>query len=91
MVDPGIPLVAFVMAVINFYGDLRAGIQIVHDDIKWSKSYKKEADDMVESLRLQKEKLEQWKREWLVLNYTPETLLKHFWGEEGHSSIRQRL
>lgn len=79
------------MTVISWYGNLRLGVQLVHDDVKEYKSHKRDLEDMVESLDRQKKKLEQWKRDWLVLEHTPETLFIRYWGIDGYKSITGRM
>ena len=50
------------------------GVQSMYKDIKDSKSYKRDVNDMIEDLGRQNRQLEQWKKHWLVLEETPGSL-----------------
>lgn len=95
MTDPVLPggaaIAAFVMTVISWYGMLRTGVQLIHNDIKDSKTYKRDVDEMVQDLGRQDRKLERWKKQWLVWEETPESLLLEFWGETEYKTIEVKL
>ncbi len=95
MADPTLPagaaIAGFVMAVISWYGMLRTGIQLIYNDIKDSKSYKRDVKEMIEDLGRQNRQLEQWKRQWLVWKETPESLHLQFWGETEYKTIKVKL
>ena len=79
------------MAVISWYAMLRTGVQLIHNDIKDSKSYKRDVKDMVDDLGRQNRKLKQWERQWLVWEGTPESLHLTFWGETEYATIKIKL
>ncbi len=54
----GAAIAGFVMAVISWYGMLRTGVQFIYNDIKDSKSYKRDVNDMIEDLGRQNRQLE---------------------------------
>ena len=51
MVEPAIPtsatIAAFVMTIISWYGMLRTGVQLVHDDIESRKSIEENIRNML--------------------------------------------
>ena len=95
MAEPTLPagaaIAAFVMAVISWYGMLRTGVQYIYNDIKDSKSYKRDVNDMIEDLGRQNRQLEQWKKQWLVWEETPVSLHLEFWGETEYKTIKVKL
>ena len=95
MADPILPagatIAVFVMTVISWYGMLRTGVQYIHNDIKDSKSYKTDVNTMVEDLGRQNRQLEQWKKQWLVWEETPESLHLRFWGEASYNTIKVHI
>ena len=95
MAEPTLPVGAaiagFVMAVIGWYGMLRTGVQTIHNDIKDSKSYKRDVTGMIQDLDRQNRKLEQWKKQWLVWKESPESLHLEFWGKTEYDTIKVKL
>lgn len=95
MVEPTLPtsaaIAAFVMTVISWYGMLRTGVQLIHNEIKDSKSYKRDIKEMVNELDRQNRKLERWKKQWLFWKGTPDSLHLHFWGEAEYKTIKIKL
>lgn len=87
----GATIAAFAMAVISWYAVLRTGIQLIHNDIKESKSYFQTVKTMIDDLDLQRRELEKWKKQWLVFRDMPQSLHLNLWGEEEYSTIRIKL
>lgn len=94
-VEPTLPtsaaITAFVMTVISWCGMLRTGVQLIHDDIKDSRSYKKEIKEMVDDLGRQNRKLDQWRKQWFFWEETPDSLHLQFWGKAEYSTIKIKL
>lgn len=95
MAEPTIPAgvtVAFlVMSVISWYGMLRAGVQLIHDEIKKTKSVKRDFRNMFEDLEHQKNGLEEWRKTWYLSDNTPNTILVQYWGETRFDFINKNL
>ncbi|MCJ1253717.1 hypothetical protein MMC24_001529 [Lignoscripta atroalba] len=87
----GAVIAAFTMAVISWYGMLRTGMQLIHSDIKESKSYKVDVKMMVDELGFQTRKLEKWKKQWVVWSEAPESLHFVLWGETEYDTIKIKL
>lgn len=87
----GAAIAAFAMAVIGWYGMLRTGIELVHRDMKESKSYHQDVKSMIDDLGFQKRELERWKKQWLVLREAPESLHVALWGQSEYDTIKTKL
>lgn len=87
----GAAIAAFAMTVISWYGMLRTGIQLIHNDIKESKSYYQNVTTMVDDLGLQTRELEKWKKQWLVWSGTPDSLYLALWGQTEYNTIKIKL
>lgn len=87
----GAVIAAFTMAVISWYGMLRTGIQLIHSDIKESKTYEVDVKMMVDDLGFQTRKLEKWKKQWVVWREAPESLHFVLWGETEYGTINTKL
>ena len=87
----GAAIAAFAMAVISWYGMLRTGVQLIHNDIKESKSYFQNIKTMVDDLGLQARELEKWKKQWLVWSDAPDSLHLVLWGQTEYNTIKIKL
>ena len=87
----GASLAAFVMASIGWYGSIRNGVQMVHDDWKAAKKYQEDVGRMIFDLIDQKGGLERWKKDWNISKHTPDTILSMYWGEPEYSIIEHKL
>ena len=82
---------AFVMAAIGWYGMLRAGVQLVHDDWKAAEKYKQDIYQMMVDLNHQERGLEKWKKQWMISEHTPDEVLSIYWGVEDLRIIKGKL
>jgi hypothetical protein len=84
MAEPTIPagatIAAFVMTVISWYGMLRTGVQLVHDDLENRKSVEEDIRNMLVDLEHQETSLDDWKRSWRISKQTPNAVLLQYWG-----------
>lgn len=51
-----------VMATVSWYGMLRGGVQLVHDDWKAKQKYKPEIGKMMFDIKDQEQGLKEWKK-----------------------------
>ncbi|MCJ1271804.1 hypothetical protein MMC22_011709 [Lobaria immixta] len=79
------------MTVVSWYGMLRNGVQLIHDEIKEGKSYKRDVKEMVDDLGRHNKKLEQWREQWMIWKETPDSLHRQLWGETEYSTITIKL
>lgn len=87
----GAAIAAFAMAVIGWYAMLRTGIELVHRDMKESKSYYQDVKTVIDDLGLQERALEKWKMQWLVWREAPHSLHLVLWGETEYDTIKTKL
>lgn len=87
----GAAIAAFAMAVISWYGMLRTGVQLIHNDMKESKSYYQNVKTMVDDLGLQCRELEKWKKRWVVCDDAPHSLHLVLWGQAEYDTIKIKL
>lgn len=87
----GAAIAAFTMAVISWYGMLRTGIELVHRDMKESKSYYQNIKTMIDDLGLQKRELDRWKKQWFVCSDAPKSLHLVLWGQTEYDTIETKL
>ena len=87
----GASIAVFVMTIISWYGMLRTGIQLVHNDLQAMDSVERDVRSLVEDLKKQQRALAEWKKQWLVWESTPESLYLDFWGEAEHRNIKTKL
>lgn len=80
-----------IMATVSWYGMLRGGVQLVHDDWKAKQKYKQEIGNMMVDLQNQERGLQSWKKKWMISNHTPNTILLAYWGDEELKIILQKL
>lgn len=95
MAEPTIPaavtIAVLVMTVTSWYGMLRAGVQLVHDDMESRRSAEEDILDMLVDLEHQQISFTDWKRTWLISERTSETVLLQFWGGTRLNIIKQKL
>lgn len=95
MVEPTIPagatIAAFAMAVISWYGMLRTGVQLVHDDIESRKSAGEDILNMLVDLQHQETSFKDWKRSWRISKQTPNAVLLQYWGATRLNMINEKL
>ena len=96
MADPfvfpaGCSVALAIMAIVSWYGMLRGGIQLVHDDWKTKQKYKQEIGNMMIDLENQERVLQSWKKKWLISSHTPDTILSTYWGDGELRIIQYKL
>lgn len=95
MVEPTIPagatIAVFVMTVISWYGMLRTGVQLVHDDIESRKSAEDDILNMLVDLEHQETSFTDWKRSWRISEHTPNAVLLGYWGARRLNMINEKL
>lgn len=82
---------AFIMAALSWYGMLRTGVQLVHDDWKAAKQYEHDVGNMLADVFHQERGLEHWKKRWIISEHTPDKILSVYWGEEERCIIETKL
>ena len=87
----GLSLAAFLLASIGWYGSIRNGVQMVHDDWKAASEYQQDVGNMKIDLIDQESELERWKKKWNISKHTPDTILSMYWGEPEYSIIEHKL
>ena len=87
----GASIAAFVMAVISWYGVLRAGMRNMYEDIHAARSVKEDILAMREQLESQERSILDWKRQWYVSDDTPESMFHVFWGPPEYQNIKVKL
>ncbi|KAF2463435.1 uncharacterized protein BDR25DRAFT_319958 [Lindgomyces ingoldianus] len=81
-----------VVNAIGWYGMLKTGIQIVHDDWKLKDSYKRDLDIDWTNFVNQVKELEQWKKDWMITDKTtPDACLIYMWGKSEFDDIKKGL
>ena len=91
MLPAGASICAFAAAISTWYGALRNGVQLVYNDIQAAKSFDRDVVEMAEDLSRQKRAIEDWKREWLILEDIPDSMYLGFWGEAEYYAIQAKL
>jgi hypothetical protein len=95
MVDPTIPtgatMAAFIMTVISWYGMLRTGIKLIHSDIEGYESTADDIGNMLIDLEHQENRLNDWRRSWMISKTIPNTVLLQYWGEHRFKIINEKL
>ena len=87
----GVSIAAFVIATISWYGMLRTGMQLVHDDWKAAQTYKQDVWNMIIDLNSQERALDDWRKQWMISEHTPDRILPIFWGEEELRIVKTKL
>ena len=87
----GASAAAFIMAVVGWYALLRTGVQLVHDDWKAASKYRQEIGNMMVDIKHQELGLQDWKKQWMISEHTPDNVLRTYWGDEELSIIRHKL
>jgi hypothetical protein len=95
MVDPILPagatIAAFVMTVLSWYGMLRTGLQLIHNDIEANKSAAEDIANIFTDLKHQENAFNDWRRSWLISKTTPNEVLLQFWGDQRLWIINDKL
>jgi hypothetical protein len=95
MAEPTIPagltIAAFVMTVISWYGMLRTGVQLVHDDLESRKSAESDIWNMLVDLEHQETSLEDWTKSWRISMQTPDAVLSQYWGANRLNIINEKI
>lgn len=95
MVEPTIPagatIAAFVMTILSWYGMLRTGVQLIHNDIAARKSTDEDIRNIFIDLQHQENGLNGWGRSWVILEYTPNAVLLQYWGAARLEIINEKL
>lgn len=95
MVEPTMPIGAtiagFIMAIISWYGMLRTGVQLVHDDIESRKSVVNDIWNMLVDLKHQENSFDDWKRTWRISEQTPNAVLLQFWSARRLNIINEKF
>ena len=87
----GCATAAFIMASLSWYGMLRTGVQLVHDDWRAAKQYEQDVGNMLADVFHQERGLEHWKKQWMISKHTPDKILSIYWGEEERRIIETKL
>ena len=87
----GASIALAIIAALGWYGMLRTGIQLVHDDWKAAPKYKQEITNMLVDLSHQERGLEKWKKQWMISEYTPDEILSMYWGGPDSRIIQSKL
>ena len=95
MIEPTMPvgatIAAFVMTVISWYGMLRTGVQLVHDDNERRKSVNEDIKDILADLEHQANGLRDWKGKWCISRKTSDVVLAQLWGPRRLRIIREKF
>ena len=96
MADPivipaGVTIAVLVVGAMGWYGMLRAGVQLVHDDWKAAQKYKQDIYNIMVDLNHQERGLENWKKRWMISDHTPDEILSIYWGKEELRIIKYKL
>ena len=87
----GVTIAAFVMTVVSWYGILRNGLQLLHEDLAARKQVEEDVKDMYLNIKHQESNLNRWKRKWYICEYTPDEVLLQYWGEDATDTIKKKL
>jgi hypothetical protein len=95
MAEPTIPagatVAAFVMTIISWYGMLRTGVQLIHNDIAARESADEDIRNMFIDLKHQENCLNDWRKLWIISKYTPNAVLLQYWGAARLEIINEKL
>ena len=92
MAEPlGLAVPLSAMNIVSWYGMLRVGIQLVHDDFESRKSAEEDVRYMLIDLRHQETSLKDWRRDWQISKQTPEEVFRQYWGDDRLEIIKEML
>jgi hypothetical protein len=81
VIPAGVALAGFIMSALGWYGMVRNGIQMVHDDIKAAGNAGLEIEDALVDMTRHHDKLADWMRNWMISDDTPFSLYRVHWGD----------
>jgi hypothetical protein len=87
----GAAIASFVMAAIGWYGMLRTGVRLIHDDLKAAVSAKQDIQNTFADLDHHESELNQWKEKWMISKNTPDDVFLKLWGASDLNIISIKL
>ena len=87
----GITITVFIVTIISWYGMLRTGVQLLHDEIAARKSVDEDIKMMCTDLKFQEIALNDWRRKWMITKDTPNEVLLQYWGQARLEIINDKI